>query len=415
MDAVIVTIGHEILTGHTVNTNANFIARELLSCGIRLRKIITIEDEYKEIFDTISGLLGKFELIISTGGLGPTRDDRTKSAVAKVFDTTQRLDRTLATEIEEKYKSLGYRRVPRGGMRQALVPQGARVFSNPVGSAPCLLLEKKNSMLFLLPGVPEEMKALMKQAVLPAVRERMDGRVVEVRTIKTSGLGETSLAEIIEPVIGRVRNPSISYLPGLEGVMIMLTGRGRNHDAVQSRLDRMQQAILPLIKQWVYSLEDEDIISAIARVLSGRGKTIAVAESCTGGLLASRLTDISGSSVYFERGIVTYSNKSKEDELKVPRTLLDKHGAVSRQVATAMAEGIRKASGADIALSTTGILGPTGATPKKPVGLVYIGYSDGQKTFAVKYQFRHDRAKNKARAVQMALMTLLKQITREKN
>jgi len=411
MEAVIISIGHEILVGHTVNTNATEIARNLLSTGIKVKKVITIEDDSTEIYETICMALKEVPLVISTGGLGPTRDDITKSAVARVFKTNLVKDEKLSIAIKAKYRSLGYKRIPKGGMTQALVPVGATVFHNPVGSAPCLLLRKNGSMLFLLPGVPEEAKALMNQNVLPFLENHLTGTQVLVRSIRTSGIGETGLAELIEPVIGRIRNPALSYLPGLEGVKLMLTGTGKNRSEITKKIQKVYEKIIPRIKKWVYSENEEDIMEIISRILIENKLTIAVAESCTGGLLSSRFTDISGSSQYFERGIVTYSNDSKMELLGVPEKMLAKYGAVSDQVAKAMAKGIRKLARTTIGLSTTGILGPTGATREKPVGLVYVGYSSPKKTTAVKLNFHHDRFKNKIRTVQMALMHLFKQLS----
>lgn len=381
MRAVILTIGDELLIGQVLNSNAAWLGEQMSLTGIDVVRTVTAGDELADIVRELQRAFADADLVITTGGLGPTHDDLTREAVASHFGVELTFDEEVYRSIEERFASRG-RRTPESNRRQAMVPGGFDVLPNPAGTAPGLWhADAQGAMLAVLPGVPHEMKELFMTHVQPRVLGRSDLRIIEHRTLRTAGIGESSLQEAIGDVTVLVPRPvRLAFLPGTSGVRLRLTGFGETREEVRERLDAAEKALRSRIDRFIYSSNDESLEEVVGRLLAERGLTIAVAESCTGGHVAHQITNAPGSSAYLVGGIVAYSNQVKTQMLGVDSETLAREGAVSKEVAAQMAEGVRMRLETDIGLSTTGIAGPSGGTPDKPVGTVWVGYSDQEGT-----------------------------------
>jgi len=408
--ADIIIIGDEVISGEIVDTNSAYIAEKLTEIGITVRRIIAVGDDKEEIEFFVKNSLNDVEFVITSGGLGITIDDITKQVIAGIFKKELVIDNSLLKKISERYKNLNYKSLPKSVKEIAKIPSGAKFFPNPAGSAPGILIESGKNALILLPGIPREMKAIVSESVIPYLKKKITDIVYLSKIIRTTGIGENRLSEILEPTISNWKNPYVSFLPRLEGVDIRLRIKGVERDKAGKILEDAKNEILKHINKWVYTTEDESLIDVVSRLLKEKGITVAVAESCSGGSISSSLTDKSGSSNYFDCGVVSYSNQAKIDILGVPEEMIERYGAVSSQVAVAMAEGVRRIAKTDIGLSTTGIFGPTGAAPKKPVGLVYIGYSDKKGSISERYLFGNERERSKIRTTQEAIKMLRENI-----
>lgn len=412
MTAEIISIGDELLIGQVVNTNQAFIAEKLNSVGISVGTMTTVGDDEASILRSFADALSRHDLVLVTGGLGPTHDDITRRAVCKFFNT----DLVLNNEALERVRGFFEKRgiTPRKiNEDQALVPRSCTVIQNHLGTAPGFQFERNGRYLIAMPGVPFEMKAMVDRFVVPFFASRASGLVIQHRTLKTTGIGESFLAEQIGDVsslFGPDDGVTLAFLPGPTGTRLRITVKAKNTDDARSTMDLVEQRVRNKAGKYVYAAEDEELEQIIGRLLHERHLTLSVAESCTGGLIADRITNVPGSSAYFERSYVTYSNESKIADLGVPSLLLDKHGAVSREVAEAMAAGARSKSNCDIGLSTTGIAGPSGGSEDKPVGLVWIGYADRSGTLALRFNFGDDRRRTKERAAQAALELLRRKL-----
>jgi nicotinamide-nucleotide amidase len=405
MKAEIISIGDELLIGQVINSNQAYIAEKLNSVGIFGDKMTTIGDDENEILSAFKMAYASHDVITVTGGLGPTHDDITRSVVCKFFHT----DSIINDEALENVKRIFARRksVPRKiNEDQALVPRGCIVIQNRLGTAPGYFFERDGKYFIVLPGVPYEMKAMMDDFVLPFFEQHKTGLIIRHRTLKTTGIAESFLAEQIGDV-HKIFSPdsgiTLAFLPSSLGVRLRITAKTNSVEEADNKIRDVETALRNAIEKFIYATGDLELEDTICALLSKRKLTLAIAESCTGGLIADRITNVSGSSNYFERGMITYSNKSKIDELGVSSELINQHGAVSREVAEAMAFGIRTKSNTDIGISTTGIAGPAGGSPEKPIGLVWIGYSDNEKTFALQFNFGSGRRIIKERAAQAAL------------
>jgi nicotinamide-nucleotide amidase len=417
MKAEIISIGDELLIGQVVNSNQAYIAEKLNSAGIFGDKMTTIGDDEDEILSAFQKAYASHDVVTVTGGLGPTHDDITRSVVCKFFNT----DCVIDDEALENVKKIFARRksVPRKiNEDQALVPRGCTVIQNRLGTAPGYFFKQDGKYFIVMPGVPYEMKAMMNDFVLPFFEKHKTGLIIRHRTLKTTGIAESFLAEQIGDV-HKIFSPdsgiTLAFLPSSLGVRLRITAKANSVDDAENKILDVETKLRERIEKYIYAADDTELEDAIGKVLSERKLTIAIAESCTGGLIADRITNVSGSSDYFERGIITYSNKSKIDELGVPSELIGQHGAVSREVAEAMACGIRTTSNTDIGISTTGIAGPTGGSPEKPIGLVWIGYSDRDGTFAMQFNFGGERRIVKERAAQAALELVRRKILKIKD
>jgi len=408
----ILTIGDEILLGNMVNTNASWMGDQLVAAGLRANWITAVGDEESLIVGALKNAKSRADVVLITGGLGPTHDDVTKKAACRFFNSELVLDEKIYDQIKERFR---HRRIPMapGNIIQAMVPGKALVIENSMGTAPGLFFQSGGKVFYFMPGVPREMKNMMKTRILPELIKKNNGNAILCRFLSTTGIAESTLAHKIGDMTRIEKYAQVAFLPDLGGVRIRLLAQAPSAEQARQHIINAEKIIRPKIASFIYS-ESEPLEQVVASLLTAKKMTLAVAESCTGGLLCNRLTNIAGSSVFFERGLVTYSNEAKHALLNVPLTMLKKYGAVSPEVACAMANGIRKSAKTDYGLSTTGILGPGGATAKKPVGLVYIGYADCNETMYEKHLFILDRIGNKERAAQAALNMLRKKILRDK-
>jgi nicotinamide-nucleotide amidase len=408
-EAGIISIGDELLVGQVVNTNAAFIEQQLNGIGITVHKVLTIGDDESEILEALGEYFERFDVTIMTGGLGPTHDDLTRSVLCRFFDTDLVRDESSLANIREIMER---RNIPwtSAAEEQALVPRGCTVLPNKLGTAPGLMFERDGKYVIALAGVPYEMEALIRESVVPFFKTRASGRVIRHRTLKTTGIPESFLAMKLGKVEELVHDAKLAFLPSPGGVRLRITASGASESTVEKVIREAELAIRQKAEKYIYGVDDEELEEVVGRVLTENKLKIAVAESCTGGMIAHRITNVPGSSAYFERAIVAYSNRSKIELLGVPKRLIEEHGAVSRGVAEAMAEGVRKIDGVDIGISTTGIAGPSGGTPEKPVGLVWIGYSDSSETIALRFNFGDERKRFKERASQAALELLRRKL-----
>ncbi len=395
MKAEIITIGDEILLGQTIDTNSAFISQKLTQLGIDVVFKTSVGDNIKNISETLKSSFSRADLVITTGGLGPTNDDITKKAIVKVFKRNLVFHEEILKKVEESFTKRGME-MPKINQNQALLPQGSKAIPNHYGSAPGIFIQEKNKVFFALPGVPLEMKSMMENDVLPILEKVSEVKVFQ-KKIRTTGTPESVIYESIEPILTSRSEVKVAFLPSFLGVDVRLNSES------QEKLEAMENNIKEILGASVYGEDDITLEEVVGRLLKDKGKTISVAESCTGGLIGKRFTNVSGSSEYFERGVVSYSNKAKTELLKVPQDMIEKYGAVSEQVAILMAEGIRRISKTDYGLSVTGIAGPTGGTEEKPVGLVWIGFAHENDSFAQKFLFGEDRETNRQRAAQAAL------------
>ncbi len=399
MHAELIAIGSELTSGHTVNTNAASLARWLGDLGIPCARVVAVSDEPAAIQRVVQESIGRAPLIIITGGLGPTFDDVTMATLAQTTGRPFVFNPQVACAIRA-FCRRHQRRATTLALRQAYVPQGAATIPNPLGTAPGVWLRLPRCLVIALPGVPREMSAMMTHSVLPRLR-RLVGSATpfQSRTIRTVGLVELDIQRILQ----RLKVPAIievGLYPHLQAVDVRLTGHGPD---ARSHLARLERNLRGQLGEAVYGFADQTLETVVGAALVRRRQTLALAESCTGGVIADRLPDVPGSSRYLLVGIIAYHNRAKELLLGVPRPTLLREGAVSASVARAMANGVRRRSGADIGMAVTGIAGPTGGSARKPVGLVYIAIADSRRVEARAFRFHGDRVGIKQQTAQRAL------------
>ncbi len=402
MKCAILTIGDELLIGQVVNTNAAFIAQQLNGIGIEIGYSLTLPDDLDEVVAAIDVALSRYPLVIVTGGLGPTHDDITKKALCKYFRRSLTVSEEARGNIQ---RYLHERNAPwsDAAEEQSKIPNGATIIPNLHGTASGLLFEHDGKYCIVMPGVPHEMEAMMSGWITSFLAPKSGGNVVVHRTLKTTGITESMLAQKIGEPHTVLGNATLAFLPSPSGVRLRISASGTDTQHVRNEISRVEDHIRAAAEKYIYGTDDETLEGVLGKILTKRNLTIAVAESCTGGLIANKLTDIPGSSSYFDRGVITYSDRSKTQLLGVDEDLIRRHGAVSPEVAEAMALGVRVRSGTDIGISTTGIAGPTGGTKEKPEGLVFIGFSTSEKTHSRRFIFGKGRALVKERAAQAAL------------
>lgn len=403
--AEIISIGNEILIGRTINTNAAYIGKKLFDLGIHPEWVTTIPDTEKAIAEALKVAMSRANVIISTGGLGPTNDDITKAVVTRLLGGELIFDEQLFQKVKEKFAARKLT-MPQVNKNQALVPNNAIVLDNEVGTAPGLLFEKNDRYVFVLPGVPREMMYLMEHEVLPFLKKKFATTQPLKLTFRTIGISESALYEKLTPLIHSLDQVDFMFYPAYSGVDVKVYCHDRS-----CSLENLKQKIYPLIEKYTYSMnEEEKIEEVIQKICIEKGYTLSAAESCTGGLLQSLLTDVSGSSNYFMGGVVSYSNESKIKVLGVQEDDLKQFGAVSEPVARQMALGVQRLLGTTIGIGITGIAGPTGGTPEKPVGLVYIGVAYKNQVEVKRFQFGKDRLINKTRSAYSALQMVWKML-----
>lgn len=403
MKTIIISIGDEVVSGHTVNTNAAWMANELDPYGLSPERIVTMRDDEKALVKEIRSAIKKYDAVFITGGLGPTHDDVTKPALVKVFGTRLVRDEKILSAVRRFFRVKLKKPMPPVNEGQADVPEGALAVANKWGTAPLLSFDTGGCLVFALPGVPYEMKNLMKKEVIPRLKKCFPVTAVTRRILHTIGIGESNLYEMIENAGALDGSVELAYLPHMGQVDLRVTARAETLKDARASLRCAEKKLMSVIGPYCYGKDDQTLESVIGEILTAKKLTLACAESCTGGLFASMITSVSGSSRYFLEGAVTYSNDAKMRRLGVAKSTLVKHGAVSAQVAAEMAEGVAKTSGADISVSATGVAGPTGGTKEKPVGLVYIGLSFEGKTQTRELRLGEDRRRNQERTAQEML------------
>ncbi len=408
MNLDIITIGDEILIGQIVDTNSAWMAQKLNDEGINVREIISISDDPEHIVETFTESAKKVQLVLVTGGLGPTRDDKTKDTICDFFNTRLVSDPTVLQNIEDLLNKRGIA-LNRLNQDQALVPENSRVFQNKLGTAPGLLLEKNGCTYIFMPGVPFEMKYLMEFEVIPFLRNNFQTSTIYHKTVLTQGLPESMLAEKISDwEDGLPTHIKLAYLPSPQGVRLRLSARGMEQSKMETEVAELIAGLQKLIAANIYGFNEESPAASIGKILKSKGLTISTAESCTGGALAALFTENPGSSDYFKGGVVAYSNEVKINLLDIDEELILIHGAVSREVVEKMALHACKLMKTDLAVATSGIAGPGGGTPEKPVGTVWVAVACQGSVVSQLYNFGSDRDRNITRTGQNALFMIRK-------
>ncbi len=415
MKACIVAVGSEMLTPFRVDTNSLFITERLNVIGYDVRLKAVVADDVGELARVIDGALAWADLIVITGGLGPTEDDITRDAVATVLGTPLDVDDSIVDRIRDRFARRGMT-MPEINRRQAMVPRGATVLPNPNGTAPGLWMERGRIAIVLLPGPPREMKPMLEAVIAERLAPKAGGRGLFRRVLKITGRAESDVDAQAQPVYGKwIAQPvpiSTTILAVLGQIELHLTAKAASQADADPALDAAVRELQATLGSALYSTDGRGLEAVVGDLLRERHLTIAVAESCTGGLLASRLTDVPGSSDYVERGVVCYSNRAKIELADVPEALIREHGAVSEPVALAMAEGIRNRAGTNIGVGVTGIAGPGGGSPEKPVGTVAVAVVVDGETRVRTFQFIGGREMVKFQAAQSALNMTRLMVTR---
>ena len=415
MNIEIVTIGDELLLGFTIDTNAAHIARELAALGIRIVRRATCGDEAEDIATAVREALERTGAVITTGGLGPTADDKTKPSIAAIFGREMVLDQTILENLEQRWLKRFGVAMPRSNRQQAMVPEGATVLVNRHGSAPGIWLEDSRGWVAMFPGVPRELRGMLADTLLPRLRERVPdgGAVVRSRTLRTANISESAIADRLGELGRGVDGLSLAFLPGIDGVDLRLTSTDYAAEETERRLDAAAAQLREKVGRYVYGEGDDDLAALMLAQCIERQETIAVGESCTGGLLGARLTAIPGSSAVVQGGVIAYANEVKVRDLGVPPEAIESHGAVSEPVARAMATGARHRFGTTIGIGITGIAGPAGGTPEKPVGTVWVAVDLNGDVHAVRAVVPGDRGEIRQRAAQLALDRLRRAFLRD--
>jgi nicotinamide-nucleotide amidase len=407
MRVELITTGSELMLGFTVNTHLSYIARQLAGIGLRLERQVTVADDRAEMRSAIREALQRSEVLIITGGLGPTSDDFTRDVVAELLGRKLVRDEGVATHIAERIRTRRIR-LPESIYVQAQVPVGAQVLPNRNGTAPGLAIDEGGKLVLLLPGPPRELKPMFEEYVLPVLEKHFGAQpYFDCRTFKVVGLAESIVEEKVAPVLADLPDLELGYSAKMGEVEVRIISD------LKSTADEAEKRIRAALTDNMYAAGDAKLEEIVVKMLAAAHQTIAVAESCTGGAIANRITNVSGSSEVFINGCVTYSNESKTRLLGVLEKTLAEHGAVSEEVAREMAEGVRTRSGADFGISTTGIAGPTGGTPEKPVGLVYIGFATSRGASVQRHILALDRETFKFFVAQYALDAVRRELLKK--
>ena len=402
MKLEVVTIGTELLLGQIVDTNAAELGRALAGAGAEVVRHMSVADRPEAIRAAVAEALERTGFVITTGGLGPTRDDMTKREVAALLGKPLELDREVLGALEERFRRLG-RPMPAINRTQAEVPAGATVLPNPRGTAPGLWIEERGKVVVMLPGIPSEMRGLLAEEVLPRLARRAAGTVVRSHTVRTTGIAESALAERVGAIEEEIAPLTLAYLPSTEGVDLRVTAWGLREDDAERRLTSAANRLHERAAEHAYGEDRADLAAVLLEQLRGRQARLVVAESCTGGVLSGRITAVPGASQVFLGGVVAYDNVVKSGMLDVAPEMLERHGAVSEEVVRAMVMGVQRQFAVAAALAITGIAGPSGGTPEKPIGTIWLAARYGSDERALKRVFPGDRGEIRARAAQAAL------------
>ena len=410
MNASIINIGDELLIGQVVNTNATAISRMLTANGIGVAQVLTIADSRDAILQALNSTLAASDTVIITGGLGPTKDDITKHTLCQYFHSTLVENPVALDNVRRIFAQRGYELTPIN-RQQAWVPACCTMLNNLLGTAPGMWFEHGEKVVVSLPGVPFEMVGLMESEVLPRLQQHFHIDHIINKNLLVHGIGESFLSDLIEPwELSLPESIRLAYLPQAGLVKLRLTARGTDEALLRQQIAEALQGLYPLAGEYILGEDFETLPELVAHRMRTAGKTLATAESCTGGSIASRLTALPGASDYYRGGIVAYSNEVKECALGVSHATLEAHGAVSEATVREMVEGVRQRLGADYAIATTGIAGPTGGTPTKPVGTVWIGLATPTATTALCCHYGNDRLRTIERTVNQAYALLIKSL-----
>ncbi len=392
--AHIITIGDEILYGQILDTNAQWMSKELDTIGVKVTQRLTIGDVKEEILATLKYSEERADIVLITGGLGPTEDDLTKPCLAEYFGVNTKLNEEALTHLAALFKRFKFKLTPTNKL-QAFLPTNCTMLPNELGTAPGMWFYENNTVFVSMPGVPFEMKGLMTNSIIPKLKEQFDLPVIFHKVIKTIGIGESWLADKIKPWTDALpESISLAYLPSLREVKLRLTTSGNDLEALQNAVNQQIEHLKEYAGKYIYGYNSDSIQSVVGQLLTSKNETIATAESCTGGHLAHLITSIPGSSAYYKGSVISYTNEVKNKELGVKSETLKKYGAVSKQTAIEMAEGIRTKLGTTYGLSTTGVAGPDGGTDKTPVGAVWIALATPTGTQAKLLSLAKDRMLN---------------------
>jgi len=413
--ASIVSIGNELLNGHTTDTNATFICQQLLSIGVPVVSVYTVGDDVGKIVRALKRAAEDADIVIATGGLGPTDDDLTRQAFAELLNVKLELDSTPLEDIRQFFAKRGLP-MPEKNAIQACIPAGAQPIKNPLGTAPGIEAGMDGRMFFALPGVPSEMKQMFEESVLPRLKQQGPALRSEakkggnaftvIRKVRCFGAGESAIAEKLGDLMDRRRNPLINSTVGSGIITLHVVASAADKQQAEQMAQKDVEHLRSLLGELVFGVDDQTLAEVVGQQLAARHKTIAIAESCTGGLLGKLLTDIPGSSAYFTQGWITYSNKAKVEQLGISPNLIEKYGAVSEQVASAMAIAAKQKARSNFAVAITGIAGPAGGSEQKPVGLVFISFCDDRTCRTQRFLFSHTRDSIRLRAALTALNML---------
>jgi nicotinamide-nucleotide amidase len=412
LSAEIIAIGSELLTPEKTDTNSLWLTGKLNEIGVEVKLKTIVGDDSARLEETIRDAVKRSDIVITTGGLGPTEDDITRTVSAQAIERELVYHENIVEHLSERFRAWG-REMPEINKRQAYVIEGAEILPNPNGSAVGMSVKIGEKFLVILPGPPRENQPMFNDFVFPKLKEKSGEIIFRKRILKVSGLGESAIDEAISPIYSTYKNVSTSILFNKSEVEVHLTAQGK----IDSEADALNEEIVAKIVEKlgiaVFSTNGEEMEEVVGKLLTKNGKTLSVAESCTGGLISQRLTDISGSSAYFIEAVIAYANEAKIATLNVSPEIIENHGAVSAETAEAMAKGMRERAKTDYAISITGIAGPSGGTEEKPVGTVFIGYSDANLTKSFKMVLPGDRYLIRWRSSQAALDYLRRQILKK--
>lgn len=402
----VVAIGDELLSGDVIDTNSSHVSRELFSIGIEVKYRQVVGDDIDSIKKALDLAAERSQVCVVCGGLGPTEDDMTTKAAAESLGVDLQLDEGVLASLKERFEKLGIAWTE-SNVKQAMFPVGSEILPNKWGSAAGFMIKNGSSYQFFLPGVPAELEKMMANVVIPRIIKYFGrGETFLKRSLKFFGVTESKLNTLLADLSWSSDSYRISSLPHFPEVEIKIIAWGGSPEEVERILNNVENMIRERAGSYIYGTDSQTLEERVGALLRERKMTLAVAESCTGGLIGDMITKVPGSSDYFERGLVTYSNRAKIELLGVPEEVLRRHGAVSESTARAMAKGVRERSRTSIGLATTGIAGPTGGSPEKPVGTVFIAVTDGDKTICKRYQFGGDRLRIKALTASVALENL---------
>jgi nicotinamide-nucleotide amidase len=413
MRGELIFVGTELLLGQIVNTNAAYLGENLASLGVDLYHSAVVGDNLNRIKDAIQIALARSDLVLITGGLGPTFDDITRDGIAAAINRELVYDPQVMAQIEEHFTRVKYKILPIHRRQAYVLASGCQVVSNPVGSAPGLIIDLEGKWIIAMPGVPREMKRMCEDTIFPWIMEKAGKNVIQSKILKVCGMGESNVADALQEIVDPLTNPTIAFLARPNEVSVRITAKASDGDEASRMISIVADRVREKLGENVFGEDNQTMEEAVGILLSEKHKTLAIAESCTGGLISDRITDVPGSSDYFQGTVIAYSNKIKVNLLGVSEEDLNQHGAVSSPVAIQMAQGVRKLARTDYGLGVTGIAGPTGATPQKPVGLVYIAVSSEDDTYSKEFRFLGDRAVVKRRASQMALDMLRRELLKD--